>query len=251
MLRGLYTSASGMLGERVRQDILANNLANLNTPGYRRDEVVFQSFPQLLLSRLEGDAPGMPVGHLGTGSLLAEVTMDDESGDLRDTGQPLDVALSRADQFFTIETPRGLRLTRAGSFSIDAQNRLSLGREGLVRGEKGPILVKEGPVSINSAGEVVAGGEIAGRLAITTVADPATLEKEGQNLLWDPQAAEAAATTGEYELIPGFLEGTNINPIGEMVNMIAVFRAYEANQKALKAQDETLGLAVTRLGELR
>lgn len=255
MLRGLYTSASGLLAGQAHLDVVANNLANADTAGYKRDQIVFESFPAMFLSRvrdpdavpgtitgtLPGAAPGVEaVGPLGTGTLAAGVYADHAAGPILTTGNPLDLALVGTG-LFTVRTDRGDRYTRQGNFVLDAQGRLATPEGHLVLGERGPITVGSKEVTVDAGGRVFLDGAYADRLAIVEVNDPGALKKEGASLYADPGGAARPATATGVE--QGALEKSNVNPVLEMVNMIAVMRAYEANQKVVQAQDQTLARA--------
>src|SRR5919201_84041 len=121
MDRGLYIAASGMLAEQVRQDQIANDLANSSTPGYKADRSAQRAFSELLL---QNSKTGAVVGPLGLGAMVDKVQTDMSEGPLRQTDEPLDVAIE-GDGFLAVQTPQGVRYTRDGQLVVDAQGRLA------------------------------------------------------------------------------------------------------------------------------
>lgn len=248
MIRGLYTSASGMLVEMTRTDIISNNLANANTTSFKKDLTVFRASPQMRIHRLDDPVkvgkrtvdPRPFIGVLGTGAAVDATYTDFSSGKIINTDNPLDLAIG-GEGFFQVETPAGIRYTRDGSFSIDAQGYL-VTREGYrVLGELGPIEIPpEGEISVDTQGYLRWNGEVLDRISLVNFQDTELLVKQGDNL-YDTQEAPGPF---DGEVISGALEGSNINVVSEMVDLISAFRAYEASQKVLRANDKTLGRAV-------
>jgi len=258
VLRGIYASATGMVAQARRLDVLANNLANAATVGYKRDVTIAATFQDLLQERLDDRVPPAPgttraVGPVPAGTAVATATRLAD-GPIKATGRPLDVAL-QGDGFFTILTPEGIRYTRAGNFDQDGQGRL-------VTAAGHPVLVSGRPVAgrsivIRENGEVWVDGLLAGTLDIVTTDQVGPLRKVGDNL-WAPGGpgaplvGGASTATGQnparpWRLLVGFLEMSNVEPIREMVELIHATRTFEANQKALQAQDQALGRAVNDL----
>ncbi|HWH13767.1 MAG TPA: flagellar basal-body rod protein FlgF [Miltoncostaeaceae bacterium] len=241
MLRGIYIAGSGMLAESVRQEVVANNLANALTTGYKRTDVATEPFGQFLLRNMA--MPGQAeIGTTNMGNQISRLDVIAAQGPLRSTGNSLDLALV-GDGWFAVDAPGGVRYTRDGSFSIDATGTLVTKEGWTVRGENGPIRVdRSTPVGIGQDGSVTQGGQLVGRLTITAL-DPASLAKEGDNLVNGTPGGQATARVRQ-----GFLEGSTVNVVSEMVELIRVMRSFEANQKAVQAHDETLGQAITRVG---
>lgn len=253
MIRGLYTAASGMVAQQKRLDTIANNMANVNTAGFKRDEAVLESFPQLLLSRLND--PGVPgadknlrplVGGVGTGARLQAVLPVFTQGPLRLTEAPLDVAIAGAG-FFAVQGPNGEAYTRNGAFQLDEQGYLVTSAGYQVLGQNGPIRVQPGSkVVIDEQGQVTANGQPVDRLRVVTFADPQALEKLGDSLF----QGNGATVVTDPVLRPGFLEQANVNPVLEMVNMISAMRTYEAGQKTIQAEDQLLEKAANEVGRV-
>ncbi len=237
MLQGIQTSASGMLPRVTKQEILANNLANLETPGYKRDRVAF---------RRELDAQISAAASEGQDVAGEQVLVDFSQGSLEKTGRPLDFALE-GKGFFAVETANGIRYTRAGNFSIDADGYLVTPLGDRVLGEGGPIQLGNEEVRVAKDGEIWQGDVAVDRLRLVEFNDLTKLAKEGHNLfrLTDPSERELPAEN--TRVLQGYLEGSNVNPIEEMVEMMLVYRNFEAEQKSVQVQDETLGKAINDL----
>ena len=279
MIRGLYTGASGMVAQMHKMDAISNNLANVDLTGYKRDTSVHKAFPQLLLRRTRDDGvfnfpPGSIdtapiVGTLGTGVELNELYTVLEQGALKQSNNPFDLALE-GEGFFTVLTPQGERYTRNGSFLIDNNGTL-VTKEGFpVLGEEGIINLKKNNFVVDAQGRIFQNADLADdpqRLVSLEENDWADLEqvdtlkvvdfrrerylKKQGGSLWaanresgDPQAAPLGSTT---KVIQGFLEGSNVNPVTEMVNMIEVNRAYEANQRMIQTQDSATGNLINKV----
>ncbi|MDR2510782.1 MAG: flagellar hook-basal body protein [Spirochaetaceae bacterium] len=283
MLRTWFTGASGMRAQQWRLDATANNLANVDTDGYKRDVSTFKAFPELLLRRTNddgvyrvppfGSADAAPiVGKLGTGVEFNELYTVFEQGAPKQTNNDFDLALDGRG-FFAIETPYGERYTRNGSFHLGKEGYLETKEGYPVLGENGRLRVKannfkvdsDGNVWINSAyaddpsllisredntwGEAV----LLDTLKITGFERERFLEKQGSSMY------KSSEFSGEPEfleperrprVLQGFTEASNVNPVVEMVTMIEVNRAYEANQKAVQAGDAMLGVLINQYGKV-
>jgi flagellar basal-body rod protein FlgG len=224
---GLYIAAQGMLAEQVRQDQLANDLANASTPGYKPDTATQQSFGQLLL---QNTSTGQTVGSLQTGVTISRIVTDTAPAPLRQTDQPLDFAIA-GDGFFAVRTPAGVRYTRDGQFSSSAAGLLVDAQGNQVLGQGG------GAIRVGAKGTVPAGAVGVFKLNGAT--------KQGYNLF---TGAAAGRATGIVK--PGALEGSGVDPVHTMVDMIASLRAYESSQKAIQSIDETLQKASNQVGTL-
>ncbi|UNC91768.1 flagellar hook-basal body protein [Candidatus Contubernalis alkaliaceticus] len=269
MIRGIYTAARGMAVELKKQEILSNNLANSNTVGYKEDIALVHSFPELLTLRTEKGHAAV-IGVSGQGALLSDIITRHLSGSLEETGRSFDLAIvgngfypvegeagqAEGTAFFMVAAPQGLRYTRDGSFSLDREGFLVTSDGYYVLGiDNEPLQINTDKVYIDAAGiiwlEDEQGVEEAGQLAIAVFAleDLQGLEKRGQNLF---EAVEVnPMPQGLAEVRQGVLEQSNVNVLTEMINVIAGLRTYEANQKALQAQDEMLGKSVNEVGNLR
>jgi flagellar basal-body rod protein FlgG len=253
MNRGIYAAANGMVAQQYAMDAVANNLANLGTTGYKQDVPSFRELHAIAASRYSGSPPqrGPYVGELGTGAALDSAAIDLSRGPLVRTREPLDLAIE-GDGFFAIQTPAGIRLTRDGHFHrmLDGSGKVTgllANDDGdLLMGEKGPIDVgKAARVEIARDGAVSADGRVVGRVRLKTAPREA-LHKEGGNRF----AVDGTPTDANAAIKQEFLEQSNVDPIRSMVKIIAVQRAYEAMQKAIVAQDETLTKAAVEIARV-
>jgi flagellar basal-body rod protein FlgF len=225
--RGLYIAAAGMVSEMARQDLIANDLANASTPGYKADRVVQSSFGELLLSNT---LTGAQVGSLGLGSRIDRQVTDLSAAPVRDTGEPLDLAVE-GDGFFAVRTDQGVRYTRNGRFSASADGVLITAQGDQVLGPDGR------PVRLNADGTVEAA-----RVGVFNVANAT---KVGESLL---QGTVGGRATGTVRA--GALESSGADPVRAMVDMIASLRAFEAGQKVITTIDSTLGKAANQVGSV-
>lgn len=253
MIRGIYTAASGMLAESIRTDVISNNLANVNTTGYKKDVTITKDFASLLMSRIN-DGPQTPIGNMGVGTVVDEIATIQEQGMFKLTGNTLDVAI-KGKGFFVVQTPAGERYTRSGAFQRSAQGELVTVDGYRVMGQGGPIQLGNAPkVNIGSDGRVeeqipdqVAAVEV-GQLRVVEFADEKQLGKEGNSLF--KAAANVQPQPSTTMLEQGALEMANTNVVTEMVNLIAAYRAYEINAKTVQSHDTLLGRAVNDVGKL-
>ena len=242
MERGLFIAASGMLAAQVRQDVIANNLANATTPGFKGDVVVQHAFGDLLLKdALTGD----PVGPLTEGTQVDRVVVDSRGGSLRNTQNPLDLAIS-GDGWFSVQTQGGVAYTRNGTFTTNSQGQIVTAQGEPVLGTDGrPIVVDtRQTIAIARDGRVLSGTTQVGQLAVTALRD-GSLRKMGDNLVSgtpDPQAPVGLVAQG-------YLETSNVNSVKQMVELIVNMRTFEAGQKTIRALDDTLDRAANQVGK--
>ncbi|VBB08914.1 flagella basal body rod proteins signature [Lucifera butyrica] len=246
MIRGIYIAASGMLAESLRNDAIANNLANANSAGYKKDITVTKNFADMMLERIN-DGPVEPVGPLGSGTMVDEIATDHSAGSIRSTGNDLDFAL-QGDGYFVVQTPAGTRYTRDGSFTLDAQGELVTADGYQVLGPNGPIRLSGGKVAVSPQGRIQVDGLDAGQLQIVDFANKKQLSKEGNSLFVAANGAVPQASNATVH--QGFLEGSNVNIVSEMVNMISGYRTYEVDSKMVQAQDQLLDKAVNEVGKV-
>ncbi|MCC6446099.1 MAG: flagellar basal-body rod protein FlgF [Armatimonadetes bacterium] len=249
MVRGLYTAASGMVAQQKIQDVLAQNLANADTAGYKQDVAVFQSFKDMMIKRIHDRYLHTPrggidvrpgVGRLGTGAVVSGVVTDMAPGAIRQTNEKLDAALV-GDGFFAVQTAAGVQLTRNGAFRLDAGGRIVTQKGDPVLGEGGPIRVNpRQEVTIADNGAVFQGSRRIDRLRVLQLPAGQNPAKTGETFF----AANGAVPARNCTVRQGHLESSNVSVVREMIDMISGLRAYEAAQKAVQAQDDTLGRAV-------
>jgi len=276
MLRGIYTGASGMLAQDARMDAIANNLANVDKTAYKKDIAVFKAFPDMIIRRLNESGLGitpagsydtMPyVGKLGTGVELNEVFTDFEQGSLQRTENHFDLALEGRG-FFTVMTERGERYSRDGSFTINQDGILMTHNGNPVMGENGIIRVQHNNFIVNEHGEIVVNGDLSAdprdvvsmasnnwsnpvvidRLKIVDFENIREIKKEGDSMYRETEYSGPPLPPGNFKVVQGFLEKSNVNIVREMVDMIEVQRSYEANQKTVTSHDQTLGKLINEV----
>ena len=244
---GIYVAASGFLSQEKRLEIIANNLANANTAGYKGDMPVFRiSNPSLPESQV-GQGAALSAAVL---SVLPQVRTDFSQGPLTQTGNPLDVAIV-GEGFFEIETPRGPRYTRKGDFTLSTDGTLVTQGGHPVKGEGGAIALTEGEVTIDQTGTVFVDGKEEGQLRVVTFPATENLVKEGEGLFaWDGEGSQARPSD-EVDVRQGYLENSNVDAIREMVQMIEALRVFEDHQKMIQAFDSAHKSAVNEIGRLR
>ncbi|MGI6587902.1 MAG: flagellar hook-basal body protein [Peptococcia bacterium] len=247
MIKGLYTSALGLSVLNKQQEVTANNLANAQTVGYKKDVLVAESFPEMLHYRLNapedcGQTPPK-VGAVSLGVKINDIFIDHSVGIRRTSENPLALALVE-EGYFTVNTPQGERYTRKGDFTLDDQGRIVSAEGYPLLGQKGEIVVQGSDVQVDQQGRIFNGGTEIDRLKIVNVSTP--LIKEGSSLFQGENPQEIVNPI----IVQGAVEESNVQPITEMVNMITTLRAYEANQKVIQSIDNTLDKAVNEVGRL-
>jgi flagellar basal-body rod protein FlgF len=227
MDRGLYIAASGMLAEQIRQDQIANDLANASTPGYKSDRTAQRTFGELLLAN---SASGQAVGPQSTAVQVDRIETDFSPRPTRSTGEPLDFAIV-GEGFFAVQTERGVRYTRNGQFGLSPQGQL-------VTPQGDAVLDRAGrPVRADAAGRVDSR-----RLGVVALTNPV---KEGESLV---AGTPAGAAAGQVQA--GALEASGADAARSMVDMISSMRAFEAGQKVIQTIDDTLGKAANNVGSV-
>lgn len=266
MLRGFYTAASGMIAQQRRQESLANNIANQNTPGFKEDQTTLRAFPELLMQQMGStkipttSGANLPrrntLGSLNTGVYVQETLPNFIQGDLRETGTTTDLAIvngmtpdENGSVFFTVQNEEGeLRYTRNGNFTIDGQGALVTSQGYYVLDNNGNQIQTNGlEFHVTTDGSLNIDGQNI-QLGLAYVDNTHDLTKEGNDLFNGEANAIPAGVT--YMVQQGFLEGSNVNAIQAMTEMMESYRMFETNQKVLKAYDESLGKAVNEIGRL-
>jgi len=242
MIRGIYTAASGMLAESARTDTIANNLANVNTAGYKKDVAITKDFASMLIYRINDGAAAPSIGSLGVG----EIATIHSTGMMRQTGNALDLAID-GNGYFAVQTPAGVRYTKNGTFTKNAQGQIVTQDGNPVMGTAGPITVNNAAsnLTVSPDGRVMLDGVEAGQLSIVEFANEKQLLKEGDSL-YNANGAQASPSGSRVE--QGMLEQSNVNVVAEMVNLITGYRAYEVNAKTVQAHDQLLDKAVNEVG---
>ena len=240
MIKGIYTSASGMVPRIKKQELTANNIANVSTPGFKKDTVFTHE-----LSRAE--AKMRPQKSDWQTPMVDEIYTNFDPGVFDKTGSPLDLAID-GEGFFTLELPDGsMALTRAGAFTVDSDGLLAFPGGALVLGEGGPIEVGNGQVQVSLNGNVEVDGENVGTISPVTVDRLDQLEKIGSAMFSVPEGVTLQPVANST-VQQGFLEAANVDVVREMIDMIISFRQYEADSKSIQVQDQSLDHLFNRVG---
>ncbi len=285
MVRSFYTSTSGLKAQEQRMNNVANNLANVNRTGFKRDISVMKAFPEMLISRLNDQVQRLPIGSIDNGPLIGmlgtgvesnQTFIDFSQGSLVETKHPYDMGLEGAG-FFVVETPQGERYTRNGEFTLGKEGFLET-KEGLrILGEKGPISLKLHNFRIDRNGNIFYNPEfqnvglvgerdnrwekeeLLDTMRLVGFERPQHLEKMGSSLFKPAYESNLEIPVSGYpQLLTDnqrpivrwkMLEKSNINAVSEMVQMIEVQRAYEANQKVIQTDDQLLGRLINGVGK--
>lgn len=256
MTVGMYASASGMLAESFRHGAISNNLANVSTVGFKKDTAVMRTHPTQLLHRLNDHlmtiggvttdlAPA--IGGRGQGAVVEAILPQFAQGTMMQTANPTDLMI-QGEGFFTIDTTRGRRFTRAGNFALDSRGRL-------VTQNGDPVLLSSGAqvhvgrkrFEVMADGTVLLDGEPSGRLGIVMPESRDLLFKEGESQFAAAPGARFKRAAAA-ELVQGHLERANVSAVREMAEMLEALRAYEMNQRAITAQDETFNTLISQVG---
>jgi flagellar basal-body rod protein FlgG len=257
MMRSLWIAASGMQSQEMNIDVIANNLANVNTSGFKRGRVDFQDLMYQML-RMPGtmgvDGSIIPTGiQLGQGSRPVAIQKIFVQGDYQETGNELDLAIE-GHGFFRVTLPDGeTGYTRAGAFKKDSEGRICSSEGYLIEPAitlpEDTIKVSvdaDGTVSVLQSGQTTT-TEV-GTIELATCVNPAGLIARGKNLFLESDASGvmitgAPGSQGLGTIAQGYLEMSNVSVVEEMVNMIAGQRAYESSSKAIQAADDMLQMA--------
>ena len=285
MLKGLYTAYTGMINEQHRMDVMTNNLANADTIGYKKEGSTSQAFDSMLAYKIKdlSEADNLPkllstpkgvdayelnneanpdylqnrvrrVG-MNLGVKIGENYVDYSEGPLKETGNTFDLAISDRG-FFAIEYTNkagvtSVKYTRDGNFTMDLQGYLKTQDGDFVLDEDGRRIRMDTalPVSIDRGGNITQNGDFVATIGLTDFEDYNYLEHFGENFFEPIEGATIIES--DSSIYSGYLEMANMSIVTEMVNMIAIQRHYESNQKVITTFDETLDIAVNQLGKVR
>ncbi len=232
----MYKALSGAIVQMRRLEGAAQDLANLNTSGYKGEKL---AFTEVLAPALEVH-PGR--GRIGGLVAVAEQRWDFSQGSLRTTGNPLDLALE-GEGFFVVQTPQGLRYTRQGVFTLSSEGRVVTPRGYPLMGRLGPLTVTGKRVEVNPEGAVRVDGEEVDRIRVARFSDFRVLVREGESLFRAPEDQAQLLSElpedlqGSTRVLQGHLEEANVNPIEIMVHLITLQRHFEAYERAMRLMD--------------
>jgi flagellar basal-body rod protein FlgG len=240
MNRGIYVALSGVLAQEKRLDVLTNNLANVNTPGFKKDKALFKVAvpPVDIRSNSFEDKVFVETSGMATDFSPAPVNK---------TGNSLDIAIS-GDGFFEVMTPRGPRYTRDGSFRRNDAGELATGDGYQVMGNGGPIKIQGSEIKIDRDGNISVDGASVGRIKIVDFPRPYSLIKEMENLYAMPDSVQAISADAEIK--QGYAEGANVGVVREMTAMIDVMRSHESYIKMMQSMDEATGKVINEVGRV-
>jgi len=248
----LYSAATGMEAQQLNLNTIANNLANVNTPGFKRSKIEFQDLLYQKPTRAAGTDSGggniVPSGaEVGNGTRVAATSKVFTQGQLTNTGEKLDLAI-QGDGFFEVQRPDGtIAYTRDGSFKLNAQGQV-VTTDGLPVLSGFQSIPAGSEVSVAENGQVTvtsSSGSTSFRLTLTRFANPTGLRSLGGNL-YEETAASGTPEVGQPSensygsIMQGYIEGSNVNIVEEMVALIIAQRAYEINSKSIQTSDEML-----------
>jgi len=249
----LYSAATGMEAQQLNLNTIANNLANVNTPGFKRSKIEFQDLLYQKPARASGSDSGggnlVPTGiEVGNGSRVAATAKDFTQGQLTQSGGNFDVAI-QGDGFFEVQRPDGtIGYTRDGTFNLNAQGQIVTvdglpvlsGFQPIPAGASSVAIAQNGQVTVQSAS-----GTQSFRLTLARFANPSGLQSMGGNLYAETAASGSPevgnpSEQGYGSTVQGYTESSNVNIVEEMVNLITAQRAYEINSKSIQTSDEML-----------
>lgn len=242
----IYQAAAGALQQQMRLEILSNNLANVNTTGYKSDVPVFRlSDAQAAQPVTE---PALP-GGMNPYAPPMEAHTDFAPGPLAKTGNSLDMAIAGRG-FFEVQAPEGPRYCRKGNFTINEQGVLATSEGWPVMGQGGEIAIDGSRVDVNASGDVFVDGDLVGTLRIVDFSEPKRLHKTGQTFFAPEQGVEAQALgEGAAQVAQGFLESSNVDAIRTMTELIETMRVFESYQRVIRTADDATAKTVNEVGK--
>jgi flagellar basal-body rod protein FlgG len=257
MQDAMYSAMFGAMSNEIRVNQIANNMANVNTTGYKKDQLTFHdTFLRFAhdsvvdtKNYLRGETV-FPRPDILAKPRLSDQIVDMSQGSLAHTGNPLDVAIS-GEGFFQVQAPGGDYLTRNGSFLVSADGMLVTEQGYPVLGEGGPVSIPQAsPVQIDEQGVIFQDGAEVGQIGVYTVDDPAQLEKVGSNLFGTTANALAPVPAEDAVLYQGYVEKSNVEVVTEMVSLIESQRSYEAYAKIIKDSNELSTQLLEKVGKV-
>jgi flagellar basal-body rod protein FlgF/flagellar basal-body rod protein FlgG len=236
---GYYAACTALVARTQALDTIANNLANTSTNGFRAERNVFSSVLQAA-----GDASSSPLNEaINNFGILSGTTMDRSEGSLQKTGNDLDLAVEGAG-FFTVQTANGVRYTRNGNFTVSSKGQLTTSTGDEVMGDRGPITLLPGHVSISPDGTISSRGAVAGKIKLVKFSSDTLLTNAGNTYYSAPE--DKATDDTESTVRQGVLEGSNVNPVTSMVELISAQRSAEMMQRALSMFNSEIDKTATQ-----
>lgn len=258
MQDSMMSAMFGAMSNEIRMNQIANNLANVNTNAYKKDQVAFKDTFLKFAHDYMVDAKGFirdkkmwPKPDVLAKPRLSDQKIDFSQGSMKDTGNPLDYALL-GDGFFKVRTPDGDYMTRDGSFKLTNDGRLVTPRGFEVLGQGGPVVIPPGSkVEVDPSGQIHAGGQVLDTFQLVDVDDKNTLQKIGNNLYQiDPESNGQEVPPEGLSVEQGYLEAGNVEVVTEMVSMIETQRAFEIYAKMMRGTKEIDDKAINTIGRV-
>ncbi len=257
MIRGLYTAASGMIVQQKRQENVSNNIANIETPSFKKQTLLVSAREASEIYK-ESGGKKIPIGNMQLGQRVVGVETDFSQGLLRETGRPEDLAIDGEGYFKTRLVSGETAYTRNGSLNIDSEG-FMLNSDGFPicgskteGGQLEPIQIETGSFSIDSEGNIVdSEGKRLWKISLVDISDTLLL-KESANGVYTLQGGgeDNEIETQNARIVSGMQEASNVNALDEMVKMMEISRSFESNQRIIQSIDETLDKAVNEIGKL-
>ncbi|MGM0380768.1 MAG: flagellar basal-body rod protein FlgF [bacterium] len=260
MLRGLYTSASGMVNDQRRMDVISNNLANSTTTGFKEIYHTQKSYPENDMVRTDDQTTELPmgtidkrpeIGPMSTGVASDGTFVNWSPGSFESTENHLDMAIE-GEGLFAVQLEDGEEVyTRNGNFKLNSDREIVAQGGAPVMGEDGPIQLPESAEEIHviETGRIVdQDNNVIGDIKIRGFDNPQQLRKMGKNFYRQGEATAQEVPIENYNVHQGMLEKSNVDPINSMMNMIEVNRSHELSSKMIQKQSSVLGKAISRVG---
>lgn len=260
-MKGIFTPLSGAVAQERVLEVLSNNLANLNTTGFKGDSVTFEVLNPEPEKNYKTPLPpanykvnfddlmpliGNEIKYVGVSGIERDLTQ----GPVINTRNKTDLMIE-GKGYFTVMTTEGVRYTRDGSFSLNSDGVLTNKAGHPIQGEKGSIYLRSGQFDVNHLGEVYQDGQLIDRLLIVDIPDARALERAGGNLLIFGGTEDGIARIDAPVIRQGQLEGSNVNAIKSMTSLIMAHRSFEAYQRAVKNYDSMMEKSSNTIGEVR
>jgi flagellar basal-body rod protein FlgF len=244
MDNSLLISLSHQIAAYRSMDVIANNIANVGTPAFQREEPTFQEYVQNVRPA-EGQTGTQSLSFVADSGIVRDLS----EGTMTPTNAPFDMAI-HGKGYFAVQTQQGERYTRNGHFTLDASGQICTSNGDPVLGDGGPITITpdDGDVSIAQDGTVSGANGQIGKIRLVDFANPRALVKEGASLY--AANGQSPATADNATLRSGMLEGSNVQPVVEISNMIEVMRAYQATATLSQSQEDLMRQAIDKLGAM-
>lgn len=247
MIRGMYIATSGMQTQMKKMDVVSNNLANVETKGFKSDNLLSRSFGEILNEKIKDpNTVNVRTLETGAGVHIDEIYTLFKQGLIEQTNRNTDLSII-GEGFFAVDTPQGERYTRAGNFTLDAQGYLTTNEGYRVLSENGHVFVGDDKFTVSADGTLKAQGTTH-KLRIVNFDDNQALRKQGSNLFYsvDGQPYNSAS----FQIRQGYLENSNVDLTTQIIEMINISRNFETNQRVVRMMDETFGKAVNEIGRV-